>query len=131
MYKLNANGSITRLSDSTCIPIAPGNRDYAEYLTWVATGGVPEPYEPPPTPVPSKITKAQGHYMLVIKGKYQDVIDYIDAITDPTQKLIANIAFNVTNDWERVSPFLNQAALDLGFADQLDDWFIEGAQVVL
>ncbi|MEV8518682.1 hypothetical protein ABZR86_02680 [Dyella marensis] len=34
--------SIIRNSDGACIPICPGNRDYDEYLEWVAAGGVPD-----------------------------------------------------------------------------------------
>lgn len=41
MYKLNT-GSVTRLSDGAIIPLVPGNRDYNEYLEWVADGNTPE-----------------------------------------------------------------------------------------
>lgn len=34
---------ILRLADSACIPIDPENRDYAEYLAWVAAGNTPLP----------------------------------------------------------------------------------------
>lgn len=34
---------IKRLSDSAFIPFAPGNRDYQEYLEWLAQGNTPEP----------------------------------------------------------------------------------------
>jgi len=42
MYKLLQN-SVTRLSDGASIPFAEGNRDYREYLDWVAAGNTPEP----------------------------------------------------------------------------------------
>lgn len=42
MYKLNQN-SITRLSDNASIPLAEGNTDYQQYLTWIAEGNTPEP----------------------------------------------------------------------------------------
>lgn len=35
--------SILRLLDTTFIPFDPGNRDYQEYLEWVAQGNEPEP----------------------------------------------------------------------------------------
>ena len=46
-YKLfNHNGeldSVIRLADRTFIPLDSGNRDYQEYLEWVAEGNTPEP----------------------------------------------------------------------------------------
>ena len=49
MYKLTEN-SITRLLDNASIPIAEGNRDYEEYLAWVAEGNTPTPADIPPPP---------------------------------------------------------------------------------
>lgn len=48
MYKLTkSNTSITRLSDGASIPLAAGNRDYVEYLEWVAAGNTPAPAQTP------------------------------------------------------------------------------------
>jgi hypothetical protein len=49
MYKLIRNSFtseatiLQRLSDGAFIPFAPGNRDYQEYLAWLAQGNEPEP----------------------------------------------------------------------------------------
>ena len=48
MYKLSTpwNGKslvIIRLEDNACIPIDNNNRDYREYLEWLAEGNTPEP----------------------------------------------------------------------------------------
>ena len=48
---------LLRLADNAFIPPDPANRDYAEYLEWVAQGGVPEP-APEPEPVP-ELTPAE------------------------------------------------------------------------
>lgn len=43
MYKYNPNGpdrGVIRLSDGANIPASEENRDYREYLVWVADGGV-------------------------------------------------------------------------------------------
>lgn len=42
----NQDGQLTgirRESDGACIPLAPGNKDYADYLQWVAEGNTPNP----------------------------------------------------------------------------------------
>jgi hypothetical protein len=46
MYKLTASEKIVqRLADNAFIPFDPQNRDYAEYLAWVAEGNEPSPAE--------------------------------------------------------------------------------------
>ena len=52
-YQLTTSTSIIRLSDGAFIPNDPGNRDYAEYLDWLAAGNTPEPAPAPPPPPPS------------------------------------------------------------------------------
>jgi hypothetical protein len=50
MYQLTTSTSIIRTTDGAFIPNDPGNRDYREYLDWVAAGNMPEPMpivEPP------------------------------------------------------------------------------------
>jgi len=53
MYQLTTSTSIKRLSDGAFIPPDPGNRDYREYLDWLAAGNTPEPAPAPPPPPPS------------------------------------------------------------------------------
>jgi hypothetical protein len=57
MYKLcpidkltNLQTSIIRLSDLSCIPLDPANRDYTEYLEWLSEGNEPLPPDEPTPP---------------------------------------------------------------------------------
>lgn len=64
MYQLTQATSILRITDSTFIPLDPANRDYREYLEWVAAGNeplpAPEPPEPPAAPTPEQKLAASG-----------------------------------------------------------------------
>ena len=46
-YQLTSGDTIVRLSDNAFIPQAPDNRDYREYLDWLAEGNTPAPYVAP------------------------------------------------------------------------------------
>jgi hypothetical protein len=52
-YQLTTGTSIKRLSDGAFIPNDPGNRDFADYTTWLEAGNTPEPAPAPPPPPPS------------------------------------------------------------------------------
>jgi hypothetical protein len=52
-YQLTANeNTVLRVLDSAYIPNDPANRDYQEYLAWLADGNTPDPAPPPPEPPP-------------------------------------------------------------------------------
>ena len=47
MYKLILKSEmIIRTTDGANIPPDSGNRDYQEYLKWIAAGNTPEPWRP-------------------------------------------------------------------------------------
>ena len=61
-YQLTASGFL-RLDDQANIPKDTGNRDYAEYLDWLAEGNTPLPADIPPSPTPLEQIRAleQAH----------------------------------------------------------------------
>lgn len=92
-----------------------------------------EPEAPEPEPyVPEQVTRAQGKAALIQAGLWQAVLDYVDSITDPTEKALAEVALNDTTHWRRDSPFLNAAAQALNLtSEQLDALFQQAAEIEL
>jgi len=87
---------------------------------------------PPPPFVPSQVTRAQGKVVLIQMGLWPQVLAFVDAIEDPVQKAVAEVAINDTVHWQRNSPFLNQAATALGITQaQMDQLFIQASEVLL
>jgi hypothetical protein len=85
-----------------------------------------------PTPVPSQVTRAQGKVVLIQMGLWPQVLAFVDAIEDPVQKAVAEVAINDTGHWQRNSPFLNQVAAARGISqEQMDQLFIQASQVLL
>jgi hypothetical protein len=85
-----------------------------------------------PTLVPSQVTRAQGKVVLIQMGLWPQVLAFVDAIEDPIEKAVAEVAINDTVHWQRNSPFLNQAATALGISqEQMDQLFIQASQVLL
>lgn len=50
MFKILSAEQILRLADGACIPVDARNRDYQDYLAWVALGNTALPADPPPPP---------------------------------------------------------------------------------
>ncbi len=87
---------------------------------------------PAPPPVPQSVSRAQGKAALIQAGLWSAVVAYVDAMTDPTEKALAEVALNDTTEWLRTSPFLNAAATALGLTEtQLDDLFRTAATIQL
>ena len=78
------------------------------------------------------VTRAQGKAALIRAGLWQGVVDFVNSISDPVEKAVAEVALNDTTHWQRTSPFLNEAANALGLTDeQLDQLFIEASKIEL
>lgn len=60
MYRLTSSPTtVQRLTDNAFIPMDGGNADYQAYLSWLDEGNQPQPYVPPPPPIPASITRRQ------------------------------------------------------------------------
>jgi hypothetical protein len=67
-YALTSSGAIRRTTDGATIPADPGNRDYADYLAWIAAGNTPQPYVPAP-PDPSSAIASSSQSLRLARAK--------------------------------------------------------------
>lgn len=91
-YQLTSGDTILRLADNAFIPADPGNRDYREYLDWLAEGNTPEPAPLPPPPAPDYIAFWDA---LLISPVYQNIRSQAltsSAVLVPCTEFIAAIS---------------------------------------
>lgn len=115
-------------------PVFSKIRDNLANCTEMTAAAVEEHLNPPPPPpvVPAQVTRAQGKAALVQAGHWPAVLDYVAKISDPTDRLLAEIALNDTVYWRRESPFLKECAKAIGLSeDELDDLFTLAASIEL
>ena len=142
MYKLtSSNTTVQRLTDNAFIPFDGGNRDYQEYLQWLAEGNTPEPYIPPPPPVPQSITRRQ----CAIELRERTLIAPLEALnmtktaTPPAMiqtlfdamsendRILAETDFAADN-YMRTNPLLIQIMSSSGATEEeIDDFFRSAA----
>lgn len=86
-YAINPNGGVTR-DDGACIPEAPGNRDWDNYLVWCEEGNTADSPPAPTLPdVADVMTPAvQAWLDVTVRGNgYDDIascISYINSTVD-------------------------------------------------
>ena len=145
-YALTAfEGTILRKEDNAFIPNDPGNTDYREYLAWLDAGNTPEPYVPPPPPIPSIISDRQFFQQAAILGIITQaealaavqtgaipavLQTIVDGITDPDQKFAATMLLSGATVFERNHPFTEAVGAALGWTSaQVDQFFVAAAQL--
>ena len=86
----------------------------------------------PPPPVPEQVSRAQGKAALITVGLWLDAMAYVEAMSDPTEKAMAEVALNDTTHWRRDSPTMQAMSTALGLtSEQLDGLFIQASQIEL
>lgn len=87
---------------------------------------------PPPPAVPEQVTRAQGKAALITDGLWPDVLAFVESITDPTERALAEVALNDTTHWRRDSPTMQAISTALGISnEQMDGLFIQASQINL
>ena len=127
MYRLTqSETTVHRLTDNAFIPFDGGNRDYQEYLEWLAEGNEPEPYVALPPPPVTQVTAYQAKIQLSRSGLYDSVVTTVNTSDNPELK----IAWEVATTFERNSPFILALQPELGLTDaQVDDLFQQASQI--
>ena len=127
-YQLSHEAYVIKDGD-TKVPITDSprfpntNPDFLACKAWLAAGGVPEPADALPTPIPATCTRRQGRLALLQAGHLATVEQTIVSIADPAQRMAAQIEYEA-DTWERDNAFLQDMWAQLGGTpEQLDDLF--------
>lgn len=128
MYRETSSPNvILRLADGAVIPTDPRNRDYREYLEWVAAGNTPEPV-PVVIVIPVSVSMRQARLALLAAGLLDDVDTAIAAIPDDAQRMAAQIEWEYAATVDRSSQWTATLAAALGLDDAaLDALFQQAA----
>lgn len=123
MYKLHQNSSsITRLSDSACIPADADNNDYVAYLEWALTNET-QAADPVITPRITKVTMRQARLALLGAGLLPSVNAAIAEMTG-SQGEAARIEWEYSQEVQRDRGLVAALGTQMGMsATQLDALF--------
>jgi len=143
MYRLTSSPTtVHRLTDNAFIPFDGGNRDYQEYLEWLAEGNTPEPYVAPPPPVPQSITRRQcaielRERTLITPQEALDMTKYGEVpamVSTLLQSMTQSDRINAETDFAadtylRSNELLNQIMTASGASEEdIDDFFRSAAE---
>jgi len=127
MYKIINETIVQRLTDGAFIHAIGDMQDSRDYQEWLAEGNTPEPYVPPPPPIPATVTRFQALAVLAAGGYLPTIKTYIATLGEDN---ITRLAWENAADWERTSPTLNALATMLNLTSaEVDDLSVAASQV--
>jgi hypothetical protein len=140
-YTLTASpNSVIRDADGAWIPFDPGNLDYQAYFAWLAEGNEPNPYVPPPPPVPQEISDRQFFQQAAVAGVITQaealaavqtgtipavLQAMVDAIQDADERFAATMILSGATIFERNHPLTEAIGVGAGWtSEQIDQFFM-------
>lgn len=142
-FHVNSAKKLAGLSDYEVFPATPdrvifGVHTYfytfeseleaKQLLNWDEDTGYNPSFEPPLPPVPASVTRRQALTVLTLGGYIEQIESAIAAIQDPQQRIIAQIFWRESQQFERYNPTLIALAYAIRLTDeQLDDLFRQAA----
>lgn len=142
-YHVNTTKRLAGLSDYQVYPETPeqvilGVKTYyyqfhseeqaKQLLNWDEDTGYNPSFEPPLPPVPASVTRRQALTVLTLGGYINQIEAAIAAIQDLQQRIIAQVFWRESQQFERNNPTLIALAYAIGLTDeQLDDLFRQAA----
>ena len=80
--------------------------------------------------IPESITKRQAKQQLLLDGKLNQVQEVIDSITDETERIMAQLYWDESTEFERSHPTLTEIGTALGLTEaELDMMFINASKL--